>query len=125
LRPSRFDGAGTGHNDDLVTAHDDAVGESNGRSFRTKIAASEFVRRGDAVGILHATPDLKLLHIELRWRTDAGEDDLRCTRGAMNVETEFNHAFDDGLDVLLGSLLLHYDDHGVVVLVVQTCLSAN
>ena len=42
---------------------------------------------------------------------DAGEDGLHGARGAVDVEADFDHAFDDGLDLFFRRAVLHGNNH--------------
>ncbi len=93
-----LDRAGAGHDDDLLAADDDAVGEGDLGSFGAEAAAGELVGAGDAVGVVDALEHLELGDIEVGGGADAGEDGLGGSGGAVDVEAEFDHAFDYVLD---------------------------
>jgi len=108
-----FDGAGAGHEDQLLAARNYTIRKSNGGAFRAEVAAREFVWGGDAIGIVDAGENFEFGDLEVVRRADAGENGLSCSGGAVDVETEFNHALDYLLDVFFGGLALHCDDHGI------------
>jgi hypothetical protein len=108
---ARFDRAGPGHDDDLLAADHHAVGERDLGALRPEAAPRQLVRRGDAVGVVYAMQHLELHHIEVRRRAHPGEDGLVRAGGAVNVEPELHHALDHVLNLLLGCLVLHCDNH--------------
>ena len=106
-----FDRAGAGHDDDFVAADADAVGKADDGAFRTEAAPGELVRRRDADDFGDAGEDFEFLVVESAGRAHAGEDGLHGAGGAVDVEADFHHALDDGLDFFFGRAILHSNNH--------------
>ncbi len=60
---------------------------------------------------MYAREHLKLRHLKVRGRAHAGKNGLNVAAGAVDIEPQFHHALDHILDLLIGGVRLHGNDH--------------
>ena len=109
---ARFDGAGTGGDDDFIAADFYAAAEIDDGAFGLELAAGELERLRDAHDFAHAVEQFEIAMIEIAVHADGAEDGVRFAGGAMHVEAAGDQAVDDVLDLGVGGAFLHDDDHG-------------
>src|SRR5256885_2020203 len=72
----------------------------------------KLIGRTDAVDFLDSGENLEIARIEIDARAHGGQNGLPLTGGAMNREPHPNEVFHHVLDLLLGSRILHGNNHG-------------
>jgi len=60
---------------------------------------------------VHAREHLELCNLKLPRRAHAGQNGLRLAGGAVDVETELYHTLNHLLNLFIGCVVLHGDDH--------------
>src|SRR5437870_3718012 len=81
-----LDAARTGHHHHLIAANGD-ITHSNYSATGAEMPAREFVRRDDAVALLHAFHDLELHRIEILDGANAAEHRMQYPGGPVHSET--------------------------------------
>jgi hypothetical protein len=75
------------------------------------MATGEFEGLRDADDFADPFEKFEITVIEIAMDADGAKDGVGCAGGAMNVEAAGDNAIDDALDLLVGGVFLHYDDH--------------
>ena len=98
----RFHRAGPGHHHYLVAADLHSVGKFDDRPLRTKTAPRQFVRRADAVNVLHSGKNFKIAGVKIHPRAHRGQHGLPLAGSAMHGEAHPDQVFHHLLDLLIG-----------------------
>ena len=108
----RFHRAGTGGNCEFVATYGDAAAKINDGAFRLEMAAGELEGLRNTNNFPNAFEQLEITMIEVAVDADGAEYRVRRASRAMNVEAAGDDAIDDVLDLLVGGVFVHDNDHG-------------
>ena len=107
-----FDGAGTRSNDQFVATDGDAASEIDDGTLRLELTAGEFEGLRDAYDFADTFEKFEVAMIEIAMDADGAENGVGCAGGAMYIEAAGDDTIDDVLDLLVGGVFVHDDDHG-------------
>ena len=78
--------------------------------------ADQFERLSDGDHIVHARRHLQRLDLVAASAAHGGDDSALGAAGDVRLISGFADSLDDVVDLLLGGLLRHIDDHGLILL---------
>jgi hypothetical protein len=76
------------------------------------LAAGELEGLRDADDFADAIEKFEIAMIEITVNADGAEHRVGCASGTMDVEAAGDHAVNDALDLFVGGVFMHDDDHG-------------